>query len=174
MKTILYLYDDTCTTLEQVLNDITDALNEDTYSKETGLAMCIYKKLYGNDDMFNKVFNKWIPEKEEPKEQSINHYNNTFLDFETAMRNLHKHAIRTGITLGKLYKRYENLDYYKSLYEKGYITSHEFANIIYSGTYTDSFEGDIIKFVEKYSNELPVEVFVAYIRVNSKPIKDDN
>lgn len=148
--------------------------DKDIYNKETGLAMCICKKLYGNDNMFHKVFNEWIPNKEEPKEQSINPYNNTFLDCETAMRNLRKRVTRIGITLGKPYKRYENLDYYKSLYEKGYITSHEFANVIYSGTYTDSFEGDIIKFVEEYSNELPAEVFIAYIRVNSKTIKDDN
>lgn len=39
--------------------------NEDTYSKETGLAMCICKKIYGNDNTFRKVFSKWIPEEDE-------------------------------------------------------------------------------------------------------------
>lgn len=32
----------------------------DTYSKETGLALCIAKKAYGNSGDFNKVFKKWV------------------------------------------------------------------------------------------------------------------
>lgn len=38
----------------------------DTYSKETGLALCIAKKALGNKGSFNDVFKKWIPEEEEP------------------------------------------------------------------------------------------------------------
>lgn len=34
----------------------------DTYSKETGLAMAIAKKAYGNRGNFNDVFNKWLGE----------------------------------------------------------------------------------------------------------------
>lgn len=33
----------------------------DTYSAETGLAMAIRKKAYGNKNYFNKVFAKWLP-----------------------------------------------------------------------------------------------------------------
>ena len=36
----------------------------DTYSKETGLALCIAKKALGNQGNFNEVFKKWIPEEE--------------------------------------------------------------------------------------------------------------
>lgn len=32
----------------------------DTYSKETGLAMAIAKKAYGNKGNFNDVFNRWL------------------------------------------------------------------------------------------------------------------
>lgn len=35
--------------------------NGDTYSAETGLAMAICKKAYGNENQFNKVFAKWLP-----------------------------------------------------------------------------------------------------------------
>ena len=41
----------------------------DTYSKETGLALCIAKKYLGNKGNFNKVFKKWIPEEAEPVEE---------------------------------------------------------------------------------------------------------
>lgn len=37
----------------------------DTYSKETGLALCIAKKYLGNKGNFNEVFKKWIPEEDE-------------------------------------------------------------------------------------------------------------
>ena len=38
----------------------------DTYSKETGLALCIAKKYLGNKGNFNEVFKKWIPEEDDP------------------------------------------------------------------------------------------------------------
>lgn len=38
----------------------------DTYSKETGLALCLAKKAMGNDGKFNEVFKKWIPEEKKP------------------------------------------------------------------------------------------------------------
>lgn len=41
----------------------------DTYSKETGLALCIAKKFLGNKGNFNDVFKKWIPEETEPVEK---------------------------------------------------------------------------------------------------------
>ena len=34
----------------------------DTYSKETGLALCISKKALGNKSNFNDIFKKWISE----------------------------------------------------------------------------------------------------------------
>ena len=34
----------------------------DTYSKETGLALCIFKKALGNKGNFNDIFNKWVRE----------------------------------------------------------------------------------------------------------------
>lgn len=34
----------------------------DTYSKETGLALCIAKKVLGNKGNFNNVFKKWCEE----------------------------------------------------------------------------------------------------------------
>lgn len=34
----------------------------DTYSKETGLALCIAKKVMGNKGNYNDIFRKWIPE----------------------------------------------------------------------------------------------------------------
>lgn len=43
----------------------------DTYSKETGLALCIAKKYLGNKGNFNEVFKKWIPEETEPVEEAI-------------------------------------------------------------------------------------------------------
>ena len=48
----------------------------DTYSKETGLALCIAKKYLGNKGNFNEVFMKWIPEETEtievtPKNRGI-------------------------------------------------------------------------------------------------------
>lgn len=44
----------------------------DTYSKETGLALCIAKKFLGNKGNFNDVFNQWIPRETEPvKEISV-------------------------------------------------------------------------------------------------------
>ena len=36
----------------------------DTYSKETGLALCIAKKVLGNKGNFNNVFKKWCEENE--------------------------------------------------------------------------------------------------------------
>ena len=36
--------------------------NNETYSKEVGLAMCICKKVYGNKGNYNNVFKKFIKE----------------------------------------------------------------------------------------------------------------
>ena len=36
--------------------------NEDEYSKEVGLAMCICKKVYGDKGSYNNVFKKFIKE----------------------------------------------------------------------------------------------------------------
>lgn len=34
----------------------------DTYSKETGLAMAILKKVYGNRGRYNDIISKWVKE----------------------------------------------------------------------------------------------------------------
>ena len=34
--------------------------NGDVYSKETGLALAICKKVYGNKGAYNDIFNKWL------------------------------------------------------------------------------------------------------------------
>lgn len=33
---------------------------EDTYSKETGFAMCLIKKFFDNSNSFNELFKKWV------------------------------------------------------------------------------------------------------------------
>lgn len=43
----------------------------DTYSKETGLSLCIAKKYLGNKGNFNEVFKKWIPEETEPVDDGL-------------------------------------------------------------------------------------------------------
>lgn len=48
---------------------------DDIYSKETGLALCIAKKALGNKGNFNEVFKKWIPEEEEPVSTTVNPLN---------------------------------------------------------------------------------------------------
>lgn len=35
--------------------------DEDVYNPETGLAMCIIKKMCGNKGNYNDVFNEWLP-----------------------------------------------------------------------------------------------------------------
>lgn len=37
----------------------------DTYSRETGLALCIAKKAMGNKGAYNDIFKKWIPEEKD-------------------------------------------------------------------------------------------------------------
>lgn len=76
----------------------------DTYSKETGLALCIAKKFLGNKGNFNEVFKKWIPEEVETVEE--------FEDAETGEINLLRSGdIRVGDTVrvvnsGYLYSTY--------------------------------------------------------------------
>lgn len=43
----------------------------DSYSKETGLALCLAKKAMGNNGKFNDIFKKWIPEEKEPVKLNI-------------------------------------------------------------------------------------------------------
>lgn len=45
-------------------NTVVRCQKGDTYSAETGLAMAICKKAYGNGTEFNKVFTKWLPHDE--------------------------------------------------------------------------------------------------------------
>ena len=50
--------------------------DSDTYSKETGLSLCIAKKAMGNNSKFNEVFKKWIPE-EKPVYRNIDEWKKT-------------------------------------------------------------------------------------------------
>lgn len=50
----------------------------DTYSKETGLALCIAKKYLGNKGNFNEVFKKWIPEEKETSVEEMRDELNNF------------------------------------------------------------------------------------------------
>ena len=43
----------------------------DTYSRETGLALCISKKALGNKPNFNDIFKKWIPEEKKPTSERL-------------------------------------------------------------------------------------------------------
>lgn len=43
----------------------------DTYSRETGLALCMAKKAMGNKSNFNDIFKKWIPEEKKEKPKNI-------------------------------------------------------------------------------------------------------
>jgi len=52
--TIVYWKDGTKTVVQ--------CLKTDTYSKETGLAMCILKKLCGSKIKYNEIFEQWIGE----------------------------------------------------------------------------------------------------------------
>lgn len=36
----------------------------DIYNKETGFALCIIKKMYGNDNSYQRLFKRWIKEDE--------------------------------------------------------------------------------------------------------------
>lgn len=38
---------------------------DDVYDEQTGLLLCMAKKMYGNDGKFNDVLRKWMPEEEE-------------------------------------------------------------------------------------------------------------
>ena len=50
----------------------------DTYSKETGLALCIAKKYLGNKGNFNEVFKKWIPEEKKISDEEMRDELNNF------------------------------------------------------------------------------------------------
>lgn len=41
---------------------------EDIYDPQTGLLMCMAKKMYGNTGKFNDILREWIPEPEEEVE----------------------------------------------------------------------------------------------------------
>lgn len=43
----------------------------DTYSAETGLAVCIAKKALGNKGNFNNIFKKWLPIETEPETMTL-------------------------------------------------------------------------------------------------------
>ena len=36
----------------------------DVYNKETGFALCIIKKMYGNDNSYQRLFKRWVKEDE--------------------------------------------------------------------------------------------------------------
>lgn len=40
----------------------------DKFDPETGMAMCICKKVFGNTGRYNEVFKQWLPQKDEVEE----------------------------------------------------------------------------------------------------------
>ena len=44
---------------------------DDVYDEQTGLLLCMAKKMYGNDGKFNNVLRKWMPEEEEEDEYPL-------------------------------------------------------------------------------------------------------
>ena len=52
----------------------------DVYSADTGLALCISKKALGNMGNFNNIFNKWVPKDSEPLNIVMEFDNVGFLD----------------------------------------------------------------------------------------------
>lgn len=65
----------------------------DIYSKETGLALCIAKKAFGNKGNFNEVFKKWIPE-----EEKYTIYTNREITNEITRRNDSLRHLRDTLT----------------------------------------------------------------------------
>lgn len=55
MTTVIKWKDGTVTKVKTQIN------KGDTYNPETGMAMCICKKAFGNRGNFNEVFKKWLP-----------------------------------------------------------------------------------------------------------------
>lgn len=43
---------------------------EDTYDYQTGLLMCIAKKVFGNKGSFNDILREWIPKEEVEEEKN--------------------------------------------------------------------------------------------------------
>lgn len=72
----------------------------DTYSKETGLSLCIAKKAMGNKSNFNDIFKKWIPEEEKATNRNIDEWDkmgNTYSDklYRTVMEATNKGVYRS-------------------------------------------------------------------------------
>jgi hypothetical protein len=67
IKNVVFNYPATIILWEDGTKTVVKCQEGDTFSKETGLALCIAKKALGNQGNFNEVFKKWIPEEEEVK-----------------------------------------------------------------------------------------------------------
>lgn len=64
IKNVVFNYPATIVLWDDGTKTVVKCQDGDTYSKETGLALCIAKKALGNQGNFNEVFKKWIPEDE--------------------------------------------------------------------------------------------------------------
>lgn len=60
IKNVIFSDPATIIIWEDGTKTVVKCMDDDAYSAETGLAMAICKKAYGNDNSFHKVFKKWV------------------------------------------------------------------------------------------------------------------
>lgn len=62
IKDVIFSPPATIVVWEDGTKTVVKCQNDETYSKEIGLAMCICKKVYGNKGSYNNIFKKFIKE----------------------------------------------------------------------------------------------------------------
>lgn len=70
IKNVIFDYPATIILWDDGTKTVVKCQEGDTYSKETGFALCIAKKALGNRGNFNEVFKKWVPEESESESHS--------------------------------------------------------------------------------------------------------
>lgn len=60
IKNVIFSDPATIVIWEDGTKTVVKCMDGDVYSEETGLAMAICKKVYGNNNFFHKVFKKWV------------------------------------------------------------------------------------------------------------------
>lgn len=137
----------------------------DTYSKETGLALCIAKKYLGNKGNFNEVFKKWIPEEAEPVEEKV--LMSFQEDAETGEINL---LTSNGISIGdkvRVVSAGQRYPSYRDWVER-HVTNPEDASKWDKDGIGLLHNGDIgvVKYLA--SHEWPHNGVIAYIEIDNK------
>jgi hypothetical protein len=132
----------------------------DTYSKETGLALCIAKKYLGNKGNFNEVFKKWIPEETEPVEETIE-----VEDEETGAINLLRSGdIRVGdkvrvVRFGQTYTTYRD-------WLEDHVKDPADAAKWAEGDLMRNGDIGVVKYLA--SHEYPSDGVIAYVEIDDK------